>query len=187
MGIENLELFGQFTTYKFTDIWEDFETFKNDYLSSPLSVIDENKLEILFYLLYAEYGNSSIANFDENQFKFKVYSLIYQYGPMYFKQREVQDAIRALDISSADVLMGTKAIYNTAQNPSTEPSTGSLEELIYIDSQNTTNYKRSKLEGYANYYDLLSRDTTKDFLDKFKKLFIIVVAPQKPLLYPSID
>ena len=35
-------------------------------------------------------------------------------------------------------------------NPGTEPSTGSLEELTSINAQNTTGYKKSKLDAYMS-------------------------------------
>ena len=35
-------------------------------------------------------------------------------------------------------------------NPGTEPSTGSLEELTSISAQNTTGYKKSKLDAYMS-------------------------------------
>jgi hypothetical protein len=81
------------------------------------------------------------------------------------------------------LLAGSKAIYNTALNPSVSPSTSSLEELTYINSQNTTNYKRSKLEAYAQLLDLLEVDVTEEFLNKFKKCFKVFVAPEEPTLF----
>jgi hypothetical protein len=76
-----------------------------------------------------------------------MFSVIFQYGPTWQKRLDIQAKIRGL--TDSDILIGSKAIYNTALNPSTAPSTGSLEELTYINSQNTTNYKKSKLEAYA--------------------------------------
>ena len=80
-------------------------------------------------------------------------------------------------------MYGTKAIYNTANNPGTEPSTGSLEELPYINSQNTTGYKKSKMDAYANLLALLDTDVTEDFIKKFGKLFITILEPREPLWY----
>lgn len=98
-------------------------------------------------MLYARYGNNPIANRDTHQFKFKIFSIIYQYGPTWEKRLAIQEDLRGL--SGDDLLKGTKAIYNSALNPSTAPSTGSLDELTYINSQNTTNYKKSKMDAYA--------------------------------------
>ena len=43
-----------------------------------------------------------------------------------------------MNLSEEDIRLGSKAIYNQALNPQTEPSTKSLEELTYINQQNTT-------------------------------------------------
>ena len=37
--------------------------------------------------------------------------------------------------------------------------------------QNTTNYKKSKLEAYTQVWMLLESDVTQDFLNRFKPLF----------------
>lgn len=46
-------------------------------------------------------------------------------------------------------MTGSKSIYNHAFNPSNEPSTASLDELDYINEQNTSNVKRSKIDAYG--------------------------------------
>ena len=135
----------------------------------------------LFYLLYAKYGNNPIANRDVNQFKYKVFSIIFQYGPTWSKRIEIQEKLRAL--SEDDLIKGSKAIYNSAQNPSTKPSTSSLEELEYINAQNTTNYKKSKMDAYTQLWDLLATDVTSEFLNKFKNLFKMFVLNERPLVY----
>lgn len=74
-------------------------------------------------------------------------------------------------MTDEDLIQGSKAVYNTALNPGTAPSTDTLDELTYINQQNTTKYKKTKLEGYALLLDLLESDVTSDFIDSFKKLF----------------
>ena len=61
---------------------------------------------------------------------------------------DLQNKIR--NLSEDEIRTGTKAIYNQALNPGTEPSTGSLEELTSISAQNTTGYKKSKLDAYMS-------------------------------------
>ena len=97
----------------------------------------------------------------------------------------VQKALRDLTID--DIRLGSKAIYNQAMNPSTEPSTSTLEEITYINQQNTTNYKKGPLDGYAMLLNLLNTDVTKEFIDKFKVCFKVFVAPERPLLYVTED
>ena len=68
-------------------------------------------------------------------------------------------------------------------NPGTAPSTSSLEELPGIDDQNTTQYKKNKLDAYANLMGLLEKDVTEEFLSKFKSLFLKFVEREIPLWY----
>ena len=136
-------------------------------------------------MLYARYGNSHIAYSDENQFRYAVLSKIFMYGPAWEKRIEIQRNVRSL--SEDDILQGSKAIYNHAFNPNTEPSTDALNELPFINDQNTTKYRKSKLDGYANLMALIETDVTETFIATFKKLFITIVAPDYPLLYATTE
>ena len=161
---------------------ESVDVFLNVYNHIGITpIIKQATATNLFYLLYANYGNSHIASSDETQFLYRLFSIIFMYGPTWEKRLDIQANLRAL--TEADLLQGAKQIINHAYNPGTEPSTGDLEELEAINEQNTNNYKRSKLDAYGALWDLLSLDVTKAFLDKFKDLFIKVIASGKPLLY----
>ena len=52
-------------------------------------------------------------------------------------------------MSEDDLVKGSKQIVNHSYNPSTAPSTSTLEELTTINEQNTNNYKKGKLDAYA--------------------------------------
>ncbi len=175
-----------YNTKLFVDIYPDYDTFEKGYTESPLKdgITDDN-LQILYYLLYARYGNSPIANMDENQFKYKLYSVIWQYGPTWESRLEIQDKLRELLATGheSDLINGAKAIYNHAYNPETAPSTQSLEELTYINDQNTTNYKKSKMDAYTQLWGLLATDVTEQFIDRFQPLFKKFVRPEHPILY----
>ena len=73
--------------------------------------------------------------------------------------------------------------YNSALNPSDAPSTGTLEELDFINGQNTTNYKKSKMDAYGQLWDLLSTDVTEEFIVKFRNCFKQFVAPDRRWIY----
>ena len=177
-------LYGNFRTRTFADIYTTFEDFNKDYTSNGIpSSLSAVNLKTLYYLLYARYGNSNIASSDENQFKYKVFSTIFMYGPAWQKRLEIQKNL--MDLDEEDIIKGTTAIHNNALNPSAAPSTQSLEELNYISSQNTTKYKKSKIEGYATLYALIETDVTEEFIGKFKKLFITIVEPDLPLWYAT--
>lgn len=178
-------VYGNYRTRTFNDIYPTFEDFKDDvalYNSIGLNPnFKENTNQTLFYLLSARYGNSNVANSDENQFKLKLFSIIFQYGPTWEKRLSIQTDLRAL--TEDELLTGTKQINNHSYNPSTAPSTDTLDELPTINEQTSTKYKKSKMSAYANLMALLEKDVTEEFMNKFKKLFLIIVEPQLPLWY----
>ena len=112
-------------------------------------------------------------------------TIIFQYGAIWQKEMATQEKI--LNLTDDELLVGSKAIYNQARNPGTIPSTGSLQELTYIDNQNTTQYAKPKGEGFASLSAYLDPNITRRFMDKFKKLFIIVLYPGEALWYVEED
>ncbi len=183
-----------YNTKTFADIFDDYDTFKTEYTVTqkfPMVInaddtTNVSNLQILYYLLYSKFGNSPIANFDENQFKTKLGAVIWQYGPAWEKKLKIQDKVKTIldDNTEDSLLQGSKAVHNHAFNPSTEPSTQSLEELTYINDQNTTSYKKSKMDAYGQLWTLIATDVTEEFIDRFKPLFQKIIN-YHPYLYES--
>lgn len=176
--MSNFEIRQMYDTKLFTEIYEDVNAFKDDYETMTAfqsNEISNTALERIYYILYARYGNSPIANYDENQFKYKLFMTIWQFAPTWLKRVDIQGKLRA--ISDDDLLKGAKAIYNHAYNPSTAPTTQTLEELTYINDQNTTNYKKSKMDAYAQLWSILVSDVTSEFINRFQPLFKKFVKP----------
>ena len=162
--------------------WDNAESFLKDwkstfYYTSDNTLITDVNIKLIWNLLYSRFANSPIANKDEDQFKNKVFATIFQYAPTWQKELDIQKKLRGMNLDSGDLFLGTKMIYNHAYNPSTEPSTASLEELTKIDDQNTTHYKKGVLEGLNYLDDLLKNDVTEAFMNRFKKLFKQFVTP----------
>lgn len=191
----NNSLYGNYRTRSFQDIFPTVEVFLNGTIEDPAKtikyegylnngikpIISQETATTLYYLLYGRYGNSHIASSDENTFRYRLWSNIFMYGPTWEKRLEVQDKVRKL--TEDDLLYGAKAIHNHAYNPSTAPSTSTLEELTTINEQNTTQYKKNKLDAYTYLMGLLETDVTRYFLDTFQRLFLTVVEPELPLWY----
>lgn len=194
-----------YNTKTFADLYEDYDTFKEEHVTNAFlpCVIDYDdgttlnpkvsNLQILYYLAFSKFGNNPIANLDENQFKAKFEAVMWQYGPAWESKLKLQDKVRALlttvNPSTGeldDLMTGAKAVHNHAFNPSTEPSTASLEELTYINDQNTTSYKKSKMDAYGQLWNLIADDVTEEFLNRFKPLFQKAVN-LKPFLFESED
>ena len=191
-----MNLLPQYDTKLFSDIYETADDFVADYNEINLGGLTVNAeqedyglVPKLFYLLYAKFGNSPIANLDEHQFKYKLFSTIFMYGPAWESRLKIQDNVRALLVPNQetgkldDLLQGSKAIHNHALNPETAPSTATLEEIKYINEQNTTNYKKSKMDAYGQLWSLISTDVTAEFLAKFNDCFKKFVKPANPLIY----
>lgn len=178
----NCSYYGNYRQKKFTDVYGDADTFIADYTSSSIPMtLSENNARTLYYLLYSRYGNSTIASSDTNRFKYDLFATIYSYGPTWEKRSEIQENLR--ELSDTELLTGTTQIYNHAYNPGTAPSTATLDELTAINEQNTNKSKRDKMTAYSNLWSLLRTDVTEAFLDKFNKLFLIVVQPELQLWY----
>lgn len=182
--------YGGYRTRTFADIFPSFDAFEEEYNETALKIAfsaenDNGGLTLaqFYYMMYAHYGSSHIAFSDENQFKYYMYSIIYQYGPTVIRKRAIRDTL--LKMGDDEILLGGKAIYNHSFNPNTLPSTATLEELLTINDQNTTNYKKGKAEGLLGFLAVIENDPVDEFIHKFKQLFIKVIAPDYPLLYET--
>ncbi len=136
-------------------------------------------------MLYAEYGNSPIANYDVNQFKAKIWSIIFRFGPSWEKKLYIQEKLR--NLSDEEIRSGNKSIINHAFNPSSQPSTASLEEITEINDQNTSSVKRGMLDAYSTIYELIENDVTTEFINRFRVCFKQFVIPDIGTIYESED
>ena len=96
-------------------------------------------------------------------------------------------------------------INNHAYNPSTAPSTQSTNELDYIDQQqvakgsNTSTISgtdnknteqtvtKSKMDAYAQLWELVATDVTNGYISKFKNCFKQFIAPERNMVYVTED
>ena len=168
---------------KFHEFWGyDADAFLDDAKENGIPLlISDDTTRTAYFLLLAEFANSTIGNDDENQFKNRLFATIFRYGPTWEKRLDVQAKIRAL--TEEEISRGAKQIINKAEHPGTQPSTASLEELQMISEQTAVSSKRDKLTGYNNLLALLETDVTASFIDRFRPLFMKCVAPERPTLY----
>ena len=142
---------------------------KNKTIRKILGFVSFVAFTTIFVSSCSKYGNTPIINNDVNQWKFKILAIIFSYGPAWEKKIKIQKTI--IELSEADILVGAKQIYNHAANPSTAPSTSALEELDYINDQNTALHKKSKLEAYSILWEMIHTNHTEEFLTRFKDCF----------------
>lgn len=189
--------FIDYNTQKLCDIWPDDSSFLADYafwvpkLAGAYAPLTATRQTQLYYLLYARYGNSPLAYMDVNQFKAALFSIVFQYGGAWEKRLDIQAKLQALELeqgeNGSELFDGTLAVYNHALNPASDPSTGSVDELTYINDQNTQRFKYSKLDAYRRLWELLRSDVSEEFLGRFRKLFSKFAGNRRPLIYITED
>ena len=175
-----------YSTKTFAEVFSGADEFLTEFKSYPEinGSVSDSSVKLTYFLLYAKHGNDPISNDSVDQFKAKVFATVFQYGPTWEKRLEIQRKLR--DLTEDQLLLGGHSISNHAFNPATEPSTSSTEALNYIDDQTTRKYKKSKMEAYDQLLELLEVDVTEEYLDKFVKLFRLVVVPAENI-YVSED
>ena len=177
-----------YNTKKFNEIFPDAASFKDNYdtfqaTAGLTNKLDDTDVAITWQLLTAKYGSNPIANWSEEQFKIKVWQIMWQYGPTWVKRNDIQGELRAL--TADQIKAGDFSIYNTALNPATAPSTNDTTELNYINQQNTSRRTKSVLGAYNELMMLLETDVTAEYIDRFKKLFMVVVDPANTFIYTT--
>lgn len=185
-----MSYYGNYRTRTFSEIFPEYNDFNTFYTTCGVpqnlltgAAYTNFGLPTIYYLLISNFSNSHIKQSDEGRFKLKLMSIIFEAGPQWQRAMKLQADLVAM--SDADLLKGSKAIYNHAMHPDTEPSTGQLEELEYIDDQNVTNYRKDKVIALVNAMDALDSNICDRFINRFRKLFINVLYPDYPLLYTS--
>lgn len=186
--------FQTFDNITFSDLWSTQEEFVNSYkevgfpqtFEGGTYVTDED-LKLIWLLLIGRYADSTIKPFNTyGAFQVRFMSRVWQHAPAWKKNLDIQNKLRSLSLEDgSDIYKGSSAIFNTAMNPSTTPGTGTDQELNFINSQNVTKYKKSKLEGLALLSDLLKNDVTETFLRRFDDFFRTIIYTGRTLLYET--
>ena len=189
--------YGSSRTRSFSEIFPTFNEFYDYWNETTFSkqanrvsnIIPEggfmapSNLALIYELLLSRYANSTIAASDENRFKLQCMALIFQYAPAWIKSIELQHYLHEINLSGDEWLRGSSQIFNQSYNPSEDPGTDSMDTLSTINQQSVNIQKRDRFKALAILEELLKTDITNSFLNKFKKLFRVIVAPQRPLFY----
>lgn len=182
------QMIPEFNTKTFAQIYPELEYFEADFEELEgffLDNVDFADLGAIYMLLYSKYGNNPISNLDENQFKVKLFSIIATHGPVWIKRINLQKEIR--NITLEDATKGSIAIHNHATNDSTLPNDGAVTELNFVDNQNVSKYKRSKIEAANILWESIKGDVTEDFIRKFRYLFKSIVRAEHTEIYTTVE
>ena len=181
-------LFQQFDNITFSQLWETADDFVTTYNITGLPkepYVDDETLKLIWTLMIGRFADSTIKPYNTfGAFKVRFMSKVWQYAPAWKKELDIQNKLRGLSLEDgSELFIGGSAIYNSALNPGTAPKTTDTDELDFINSQNVTKYKKSKLEGLAILTDLLKSDVTEQFLRRFDDLFKVIIYSGRELSY----
>lgn len=188
--------FQSFDNVTFSDLWSTSESFIESYKNSELpqtytnsddttgTYVDDETLKLIWLLMIGRFADSTIKPYNTyGAFQIRFMSRVWQHAPAWKKELDIQNKLRSMSLDdNSPIYEGSKAIYNSALNPGTEPT---QEELNYLNSQNVTKYKKSKLEGLAILTDLMKRDVTEQFLRRFDDFFKTIIYSGRTLLYET--
>lgn len=155
----------------FTEVWENYEDFLSD-IEGPFTffdVLSPEDYQIIYYLLYAKYGDRETLQDDLTRWKTKLFSIIYQYGPAWKKEVNIQKSL--LELTDTEIQQGSKQIYNRSQAPGEVIDVTNDALIDTVNEQNTSTNQRGKLEGYSALLSLIDTDITNKFIKRFDYLF----------------
>ena len=178
------DIYGSYRNKTYSDIFPDAQTFEDSFANSGMnSILTPEQLTDMYYILYSQYGDSPIANSNENIFKYSLMRIANSEGPIDYKRMQIQQDL--ILMKDEEIEKGNTMIFNTALNPSTTPTTATIDELQHINAQNVNKNKRGKIEGYQAILRLLDENLTKNFIKKFRLLFLTFVSPEGALWYET--
>lgn len=191
-------IFQTFDNVTFSNLWSTKEDFVNAYKTvgfpstytledgSTHDYVTDKDLELIWLLMIGRFADSTIKPYNTyGAFQVRFMSRLWQYAPAWKKELEIQNKLRAMSLENGELFDGTKAIHNAALNPGTPPGTNTSDELDYINSQNVTKYKKSKIEGLATLTELLKKDVTDAFLRRFDDFFKTIIYTGRDLTYTT--
>lgn len=165
-------------TKKFSDVFEDLDSFKSEFRSSPLNEanLTDATLGIVYAELYARYGDSYYTATNMYRNKLKTFSILKNEGLIFQKKLEIQNAI--LNMSLADLKDDGVIINNYAENPGDEATDTIVDVgeytgedfMKFVNNQSAQKSKKGKLTAYRDQLYSL-KNVTDSFIDKFKVLF----------------
>lgn len=173
----NFKEWDYYHTKSFSEIYEEFDSFKSDFEKIPTkmqnaitnSINDSNYtsdeiLEVMYFLLVGRYGGSHIAMNNLGQWKNRFFSIIYTNAPIWIKRLVIQEKVRDYSIGSEKVGEGTTTIWNTKKDGTFEnvntPNTTSINTNITNHALNPSTSPSTNSETPLTYID--SQDYEKN-------------------------
>lgn len=189
--MSNSLVFGDLTPayarWTFKDLFPDATTFKTAVKTNNLleAEITDSFIDKFYYMMLAKYCNTPIIKDDAEAWLYDLIFTMNAYIPTFLKKEAIQKDLRAL--STDDARVGFQSIYNHAFNPSQAPSTGTEEELPYVNEQNVNKTRKNVVDALSILWELLHTNLWEDLLRKFSKLFSKIASPANNVIYIMED
>ena len=179
-----------YDTKLLSQIWSNAASFVADYNSYEAAInninkIDEAYVAFTWQLVCSKYANTPIRSNSESQFRLSFFGIMASEAPTWVRRLEIQKSLR--ELTDDQLSAGDIQISNSASNPDEEPTTNTLDELTYVNHQNTQRQKRSKLTGLALLDGLLQNDLCESYVRKFSVLFKRVYVPAEYIYVSEED
>lgn len=164
-------------TKKFSDVFEDLDSFKSEFRSSPLNEpnLTDDTLGLVYAGILAKFGDHYYKATNMYRNKLKTFLILKGEGLIFQKRLELQNKI--LSMSDAELKDDGIIVNNYAENPS-ENSVGIYETgeyqgesfMKFVNNQSAQKSKKGKLTAYRDQsYSL--KNVLEPFIEKFKVLF----------------
>ena len=118
MMFNNPLFFGQYKQ-TFCDLFPSLDDFKAEYdacelpLTAYFGASSSDQVKLLYYLLYAKYGNSTICGSDVNKWKYRLFAKVFQFGPSWKKRIDIQKSVRELTLEALQGALQGFVLTNT--------------------------------------------------------------------------
>lgn len=157
----------------FKNIFPDYESFRNWYISTPLSDNGEDApSEKTFTLIAYEY-NGSHANMSDEDFKQHFAIDLYTFYKEF--EETTKSIINLMNLTDEEISQADSMITNIANIPETESSTN-VEEVDFISQQQKIINKKGALQVRKEQLSSKRAFTVRSFLNKFRHLFITILS-----------
>ena len=147
------------------DVMPDVETFNNYCKAFGITTLDPD----IYTNLIIRYGESTLRYASYTVAAAKVLRDVVFHYDIFLNQKDALDALYKLDL--ADFARGGQSIQNVAQNPNTEPSTGTDELLAYINAQQSTQIRHSEFDAIQRKYQASLRGYINKLLEALEHHF----------------
>ena len=163
-----------FNNKLFKNIFPDYETFRQWYISTDLSD-DENDCPSrkTFALIANEYNDSHTALSVES-FKQRFANDIYTYYREF--EETTKSILDLMKLTDDDISTADKMITNVANIPETASSTD-IEEVDFVTTQQKNITKKGLLQIKKEQLSNKRAFTVKTFINRFRHLFIKIISP----------